>query len=446
MDYVPHTTEEILEMIHRLGLSSTEELFTPIPEELRSARIDLTAPKTEMEIWQEMIGWNSKLTKDRAEISFIGGGAYEHFIPAVVDEIISRGEFYTSYTPYQAEISQGTLQTIFEFQTMICELTGMDVANASIYDGASALAEAVLMAMRINGKKNVLVPESLNPFYRQVISTYLGGSEEVIITIPTTDSGTIDLNFIVDQLTDETSAVIVQNPNFFGCLEPVAEIGEILKDNSIVYIASVNPISLGLIAPPGEYGAHIAVGEGQPLGIPLSFGGPYLGFFASKMEFIRRMPGRIVGETVDSKGHTGYVLTVQTREQHIRREKATSNICTNQALCALMASVYLASLGPNGLAEVGQLNWDTSHYLAHRLSEFPGIELRHTAPFFNEFVIRSPLPARSALEGLRVEGILGGLPLGQWFPERENEILVCCTETKSLEEIDRYVDAWKKVL
>lgn len=330
---------------------------------------------------------------------------------------------------------------------MICELTGMEVANASMYDGASAVAEAALMAFRVNRKgRRVLVPRSLHPFHRTTLETYLYGIDVEIVEIPWTPEGTLSPDALNAELTDDTAAVIVQSPNFLGCLEPTDRIGEILRDHPALYIASVNPISLGMIRPPGEYRADIAVGEGQPLGLPLSFGGPYLGFFASRTTYIRGMPGRIVGETVDGRERRGYVLTLQTREQHIRRERATSNICSNQALCALRATVYLAALGPQGLREVAELNWARSHRAAAALSEVPGVELAFGGPFFNEFVLRVPIPARDAIDRLRPRGIAAGLDLGRFYPDLENALLVCVTETKTDEEIDRLADAWREVL
>lgn len=447
MDYVHHTPGEVARMTNTLAISSPSELFDAIPDELRVKTLDLPPPVTEMEIRRRMREIDEELLRSGPERSFVGGGAYEHFIPAVVDEVAARNEFYTSYTPYQPEISQGTLQTIFEFQTMICELTGMEVANASMYDGASAVAEAALMAFRVNRKgRRVLVPRSLHPFHRTTLETYLYGIDVEIVEIPWTPEGTLSPDALNAELTDDTAAVIVQSPNFLGCLEPTDRIGEILRDHPALYIASVNPISLGMIRPPGEYRADIAVGEGQPLGLPLSFGGPYLGFFASRTTYIRGMPGRIVGETVDGRERRGYVLTLQTREQHIRRERATSNICSNQALCALRATVYLAALGPQGLREVAELNWARSHRAAAALSEVPGVELAFGGPFFNEFVLRVPIPARDAIDRLRPRGIAAGLDLGRFYPDLENALLVCVTETKTDEEIDRLADAWREVL
>lgn len=445
MDYIPHTPDQIRAMLDEIGVDSIDALFEDIPRELCIKGLDLSESWSEMEAWRAMWERSQQLEEGYPTLSFVGGGAYEHFIPSVVEEVVSRGEFYTCYTPYQAEVSQGTLQTIFEFQSMVCELTDMEVANASMYDGASALAEAVLMGLRIRKGSKVLVPGSLHPLYRQVVETYLSGLAVRIEEIPWSDLGTMDPEAMVGRVDKDTSSVVVQSPNFFGCLEPTAEIGDVLREMDPLLIAVVNPLSLGLLEPPGACGADIAVGELQPLGIPLSFGGPYAGFFATKRTYVRRMPGRLVGETVDVEGRRGYVLTLQTREQHIRREKATSNICSNQSLCALRATVYLASLGPRGLEEVAQMNWDRSHDLARRLTALPGVEQAFDGPFFNEFVVRVPRKASEHLASLRKRGICGGLDLGRFYPEMEDRILICATETKTEADLDRYVEAWREV-
>jgi glycine dehydrogenase subunit 1 len=434
-------------MCRELSIETPEVLFETIPEELRIRGLHLPPPLTELQIWREINRVNNQLLQEKPSLSFIGGGAYEHFIPSVVHEVVSRGEFYTAYTPYQPEISQGTLRTIFEFQTMVCELTGMEVANASIYDGASALAEAALMAIRINGKgRKVVVSQAIHPSYRDVVRTYLQGTDVEILEIPWGGDGKTDTRSLQEALTDDVTAVMVQHPNAFGCLESVHQIGEILRGTDTVYVASVNPMSLGILAPPGDYGADIAVGDGQPLGIPLSFGGPFVGFFASKMEYIRKMPGRIIGETIDVHGCRAYVMTLQTREQHIRRERATSNICTNQALCALMTTIYLAAVGPKGLAEVDQMNWEMSHQALERLIRIPGVRLPFDAPFFNEFVIETPLPAKEVLIQLMARGICGGLDLGRWYSGMEKAILVCVTETKTDEDIERLAEGLEDIL
>ena len=446
MNYIPHTSDEISTMLEYLGVGSVEDLFGTIPEELRIEGLDLPDPLTEMESDRLMGNMSDALMRDRPELSFVGAGAYEHFIPSVVVAVASRGEFYTAYTPYQAEISQGTLQAIFEYQTMICELVGMEVANASMYDGASALAEGVLMGMRINRGHRVLIPRSIHPFHRQVVGTYLQGLDVEIVEIPWEQDGTVNLDELRSALTSDVSSVVIQNPNFFGCLESVHEVGEVLKGHDAVYIACVNPVSLGILVPPGEYGADIAVGEGQPLGIPLSFGGPYLGFFASKMKYLRQMPGRIIGQTEDADGKRGYVMTMQTREQHIRRERATSNICSNQALCATMAGIYMTAMGPKGIREVAELNWSQSHQAAKRLSEVRGVRKVFEGPFFNEFVIETPVEGREVLKKLRTQGIMGGLDLSRFYPELGNAILVCVTETKSEDDLERMIEAWRAAL
>ena len=446
MNYTPHTKKEIERISRTLGIESPGDLFNVIPKSLRVDRLELPPGLTEMEAISFMDTVCSELRSKSPALSFVGGGAYDHFVPSVVQEVIGRGEFYTAYTPYQPEVSQGTLQVIFEFQTMICELTGMDVANASMYDGASALAEAVLMAVRLNNGRRVLLPQSLHPFHRRVVETYTRGIELEIDDIPCSASGTLDLDRMASSLGDDVAAVVVQNPNFFGLLEPIDRIGGMLKDRTTAFIASVNPISLGLFRPPGDFGADIVVGDGQPLGIPLSFGGPYLGFFATREEHTRKMPGRVAGETVDFEGRRGFVLTLQTREQHIRREKATSNICTNQALCATAATVYLASLGPQGLKEVGRLNWANSHRLAVALRGLPGVDQEFSGPFFNEFVVTTPQAPHVILERLRTQGIEGGIDLSAFYPGMDRSILVCVTETKSNEDIEEAVKAWREAL
>ncbi len=430
-------------MLDTIGIDSTEALFDPVPEPLRLASLDLPAGISEMEAL-ELIHELGRSARDQAPaLSFTGGGAYEHFTPSVVDAMISRGEFYTAYTPYQAEVSQGTLRAVFEFQTMVCELTGMEVANASMYDGASALAEAVMMAVRINNGTRVLLPRSLHPFHRRVVETYVQGIGLEVVEIPWTDAGTIDLEQVESELSDETAAVVAQNPNFLGVLEPLDALGSLLRNRPTAYVASVNPISLGVIRPPGDFGADIVVGDGQPLGLPLSYGGPYVGMFATRERHIRRMPGRVVGQTTDADGKRGFVMTLQTREQHIRRERATSNICTNQTLCATAATLYLASVGPDGLREVGMLNWNRSHEAASALQEIDGLSLKFSGASFNEFVVETPRPARDALRELRKRGIAGGIDLGRFFPELDRCVLTCVTETKSKADVASLVDAWR---
>ncbi len=445
MNYTPHTDQDVQTMLETIGVDSTDALFDPVPASLRLESLDLPSGISEM----EALGLIEELGRSAREqapaLAFTGGGAYEHFTPSVVDAMISRSEFYTAYTPYQPEVSQGTLRAIFEFQTMVCELTGMEVANASMYDGASALAEAVMMAVRINDGTRVLLPRSLHPFYRRVVETYVHGIGLEVVEIPWSVDGTIDVERVEAELNDDTAAVVVQNPNFLGVLEPLDALGSLLQDHSSAFVASVNPVSLGVIRPPGDFGADIVVGDGQPLGLPLSFGGPYVGMFATREQHVRRMPGRVVGQTTDVDGKRGFVMTLQTREQHIRRERATSNICTNQTLCATAATVYLASLGPNGLREVGMLNWNRSHEAASALCAIDGISLKFCGASFNEFVVETARPAREALEALRRRGIAGGIDLGRFYPELDRCVLTCVTETKTGSDVARLVDAWRDI-
>lgn len=445
MNYTPHTDQDIRTMLDTIGIDSTDALFDPVPESLRLGSLDLPAGISEMEAVRLIEELGRSARAQAPALSFVGCGAYEHFTPSVVDAMISRSEFYTAYTPYQPEVSQGTLRAIFEFQTMVCELTGMEVANASMYDGASALAEAVMMAVRINDGTRVLLPRSLHPFYRRVVETYVHGIGLELVEIPWTVAGTIDMERVEAELNDHTAAVVVQNPNFLGVLEPLDALGSLLQNHRSAFVASVNPISLGVIRPPGDFGADIVVGDGQPMGLPLSYGGPYVGMFATREQHVRRMPGRVVGQTTDVDGKRGFVMTLQTREQHIRRERATSNICTNQTLCATAATVYLASLGPNGLREVGMLNWNRSHEAASALCGIDGLSLKFSGASFNEFVVETPRPAREALEALRKEGIAGGIDLGRFYPELDRCVLTCVTETKTVADVARLVDAWRDI-
>ncbi len=451
MSYIPNTDQDRKAMLEILGLSDMEGLFREIPEGVRLKRgLDLPTAMSEPELLRhagELAGSNA--ASDRW-VCFLGGGAYDHYVPSVVGYLLSRGEFLTAYTPYQAEISQGTLQAIYEFQSMICALTGMDVANASLYDGASALAEACMMAVRVTGRSRVLVSCTVNPRYREVLATYARGAgfdiEEVPFVHAENDvggSGVTDLERLkgaVSAVPDEVAAVVLQDPNFFGLLEPAREVGSIAASHGALFIVSCNPVSLGLLEPPGAYGADIVVGEGQPLGCGLNFGGPYLGFFATRQKFVRQMPGRVAGATLDAEGRRGYVLTLQAREQHIRREKATSNICTNQALMALAATIYLSVVGPQGLNRIAELCAAKARYAAGRLAGIPGCELVFKGPFFNEFVVRAPKPADVVLGQLMEHGILGGLDLGVFYPEMAGSMLIAVTEKRTRQEIDGLVD------
>lgn len=443
--YIPNTKEEQKHMLGAIGLNSMEELYSSIPDEVK-LKVPLHIPKgiSEMELSKNIadMASNNKIFNS----VFRGCGAYRHYIPAIVKQVTSKEEFITSYTPYQAEISQGVLQSIFEFQTMICELTGMQVANASVYDGASAAAEAVIMSKERKRKK-ALISSSVNPMTIETINTYISGTDMDMELIPTKD-GVTDIDILKEKLKDDNAAcLLIQQPNYYGLLEDGDEIGSLLKDRDTKYIMSCNPISLGILKTPAEYGADIAVGEGQPLGIGLSFGGPYLGFMATTDKLMRKLPGRIVGETTDAKGRRAFVLTLQAREQHIRREKASSNICSNQALCAMTAAVYLAAMGKNGLEKAATLSMSKAHYLANRLCELDGYKMVYKGEFFHEFVTSTSKDVDKVLKALEDRGILGGYPLGDNSYNKENkgEILWCATEVNTKDEIDRLIQILKEV-
>ena len=437
--YVPHTPEEKQELLRSMGVNSIDELFFHIPAQVKLTELlNLPKGKSELEVKEQMTAFAEENT--RFKTIFRGAGAYRHFIPAAVKQLAAREEFVTAYTPYQAEISQGILQAIFEYQTMICALTGMDAANASVYDGATAAAEAMSMC-RDKNKNKVLVAATVNPQVIATMQTYAYSFDIDIELIPEKD-GKTDLNALQSMLSGSVSCVYVASPNFYGQLEDCAKIAELVHAAKGTYIAGCNPIALGLLPSPGEYGADIAVGEGQPLGMPLSFGGPYLGFMACKTPMLRKMPGRIVGETVDLDGKRAYVLTLQAREQHIRREKALSNICSNEALCALTAAIYLAAMGPQGLRETADLCYQKAHYAAREMQKIKGFTLVCQGDFFHEFVTACPVPADEILQALEAKGILGGLPLAG---NKENQILWCVTECNSKEEIDTLIRVLKEV-
>jgi glycine dehydrogenase subunit 1 len=447
VSYILNTAADQEAMLARIGVAALEELFQSIPAPLRLRRKLHVAPAlSEMELQQHIAELASKNISADQAVCFLGGGAYDHFIPAVVDAVASRSEYYTAYTPYQAEASQGSLQAFFEYQTLICELTNLDVANASLYEGGSAVAESVLMAHTIDTERTkVLVAESVHPHYRQTLATYLADLPKEIVTLPT-PGGYLDPAELEKHLDSRTLCVIVQHPNFFGGLEEVEAIGRLCRAHGVLFVVSFDPISLGLLKRPGEYGADIAVGEGQCLGNPLAFGGPYLGIMACRDKFVRKIPGRLVGQTVDQNGKRCWVLTLQTREQHIRREKATSNICTNQGLFALRAAVYLAALGPHGLRETAQLCLQKAHYLAEQLCQLPGVSLRYRRPFFKEFTLQVPTPALPLLERLLKAGYHAGLPLGRWYPQMNNCVSIAVTEKRTRQELDGLVSAFKTAL
>lgn len=445
MEYIPNTAEDRKEMLKTIGVSSVEDLLSVIPAGVRLKReLNLPEPLSEMDLLKEIKTLSDANANTADWVSFLGAGAYDHFIPSVVPHILSRSEFYTAYTPYQAEMSQGFLQTIYEFQTMICELTGMEVANASMYDGASAMAEAALMALRITDKDEIVVSSAVNPRYRQVLNTYLRGLKHPVTTVGWTEGVTALERFSLC-LSEKTAAVIVQYPNFFGCIEDIRTIIDLAHRSGAIAVIVADPIALGLLKSPGEMGADIVVGEGQSLGVPLNYGGPYLGFFATKMEFVRKMPGRIAGATTDREGKTGYCLTFQTREQHIKRERATSNICSNQALAALAATVYMAAMGRNGLREVAGLCLQKAAYAREKIGEIKGYSIPFSAPVFKEFVVKTPVPPSVIGERLSAEKILGGLDLGAYYPDLDGHLLFCVTEKRTREDIDRLASVLKEV-
>jgi glycine dehydrogenase subunit 1 len=431
-------------MLEQIGAPSVEDLFRAIPDQLRLRRpLNVPPALTEMELTQHL---HELAMRNRAAVCFLGGGSYDHFIPAVVDAVAGRSEYYTAYTPYQAEASQGSLQAFFEYQTLICQLTGLDVANASLYDGGSAVAEAVLMALTVNQRYGqVLVADSVHPEYRRTLATYLENLEPRVVTLPASPGG-LDPDDLKRAINDHTSCVVVQHPNFFGCLEEVEALVEITHAHGALFIVSFDPISLGLLKRPGQYGADIAVAEGQCLGNLMSYGGPYLGILACREKFVRKMPGRLVGQTVDRQGRRCWVLTLQTREQHIRREKATSNICTNQGLMALKAAVYLAALGPQGLLETAELCTRKAHYAAEQLGRLPGARLRFDRPFFKEFTVEVPGDVEVVLSRLLKAGYHAGLDLGRWYPKLKQCVSVAVTEQRTRSEIDGLVTAFGQVL
>ncbi|MDW7987493.1 MAG: aminomethyl-transferring glycine dehydrogenase subunit GcvPA [candidate division WOR-3 bacterium] len=443
--FIPHTPEDKNQMLKKIGVSTFEELISVIPHELRfTSELNLPEPLSELEILNHCQKLAVKNKHLKEYVSFLGGGVYDHFIPSIIKHIVSRSEFYTAYTPYQAEVSQGTLQTIYEYQSLICELFDMEVSNAGMYDGASAFAEACHMARSITKRDKILMATTIHPFYQQVIKTYTYGLNIPIIEC-SCKSGKIDPAEVEEKIDRDTAALLVQHPNFFGILEPMQALSEIAHKHGALLIVCVDPISLGLLAPPGNYHADIAVGEGQSLGILPAFGGPYLGILTTRKEYIRLIPGRLVGRTVDNENNTGYVLVLQTREQHIRREKATSNICTNEALCALMATIYLSVMGKNGIKEVAEHCYAKSHYLAKEISKLDGYELAFNAPFFKEFVIKTKLDPEYIIRELLKEKIFAGINLSRFNKDWNNLMLVAVTEKRTKSELDQYIQILKEL-
>jgi len=435
MNYVSHSEAERQAMLQRVGAASIENLFETVPAQVRFPKLDLPKPLSELEVTRLM----SKMAASNDDLNeyacFLGAGAYNHYVPSVVGHLAGRSEFYTAYTPYQPEVSQGTLQTVYEFQSMMCELYGMEVANASMYDGASALAEAAIMAVNVTSRSKVVVLHSVHPDSRALVRTYTEPQGIEVVVAATIEDALAALD-------NQTAALLVQQPDFFGTILDVQKLGDAAHAKNALLVVSSYPIALGLLKSPGECGADIAVGEGQPLGMHLSFGGPYVGIFTCRNEFIRNLPGRIVGQTLDKEGKRGYVLTLRTREQDIRRERATSNICTNEGLIALIATIYLSAMGKQGLRQVSQQCYDKAHYAAAAIAKVPGYELLDNGAFYNEFVIRcagNRTVARVGAACLEAK-IIGGLPLAEYYPEMADCLLFCCTEMNTREEIDTLVE------
>jgi glycine dehydrogenase subunit 1 len=447
MRYIPVLPHEREEMLRKIGKPSVQSLFERIPEELRlKGKIDLPKRLSELELvrfFEELFAKNKKPGSNKKWNSFLGAGAYDHYIPAAVDHITSRTEFYTAYTPYQPELAQGTLQSIFEFQSMIASISGMELSNASMYDGASAMAEAILMAERITKKNKFLVASTVHPEYKDVTKTYTLQKELKFVEIPVGSSGQADYKAVAKE--EEIGAVIVQYPNFFGVIEDLKGARKLADDKkALLIVVSVEPLSLGVLKAPGDFGCDIFVAEGQSFGNYMSFGGPHLGIMATKKAYIRNMPGRIVSQTVDSEGKTGYVLYLSTREQHIRREKATSNICTNNALCALRALIHLSLLGEHGFKAIAGKNLSNAQYLKEKLKGIRGVRIKYESPIFNEFVFETSAPANSVLKKLEEDGIVGGIALSKYYKGLDTSILVSVTETKTKKDLDSYVEAVKK--
>ena len=440
--FIPNTPLDQKEMLAKIGVSSVKELLAQIPQELLYPVLNLPKALTEQELTAHI---HALAAKNKPLKNFIGAGMYEHFIPAAVPALSSRGEFLTAYTPYQAEASQGTLQTIYEFQSCLCALMDMDVATASHYDGATAAAEAVLACLRITGRTEIIISSALHPHYKQVLTTYVCHLPGVkVAEAPLAADGTLDLEALKAKLTDKTAVFLLPTPNFFGCLERANEISALVHNVGALLVALVNPISLGVVQTPGSYNADFAVAEGQPLGNAVNFGGPGLGIMTAKKMYMRQLPGRIVGIAKDKDGKRSFVLTLQAREQHIRREKASSNICSNEALCALNAVIYLTLLGPKGLKEVAELNLERAHELAALISEVPGFKLKYSAPFFNEFVVECPVPAKSVIKKLEKKGLGAGYALTE-IKGMKDCLLVCATETKTEADLTAYQTALKGI-
>jgi glycine dehydrogenase subunit 1 len=436
--YLPMTEEDKKAMLEAIGVSTIDELFNDIPEKVRfKGEYNIKAAKSETALMKELFQMASRNADLKRNVSFIGAGVYDHYMPVIVDHVISRSEFYTAYTPYQPEISQGELQAIFEFQTMICELTGMDVANSSMYDGGTALAEAAMLSAGHTKRKKIIVSSAVHPESREVLKTYAKGQYLEVIEVPVKD-GITDIEELKGLVNEDIAAVIVQYPNFFGRIEPLKELEEIIHANKSMFVVSSNPLSFGVLTPPGKFGADIVIGDAQPFGIPTAFGGPHCGYFAVTTKLMRKVPGRLVGQTTDDQGRRGFVLTLQAREQHIRRDKATSNICSNQALNALAASVAMTALGKNGVREMAAANLQKAHYAKNAFKE-AGFDVVYDGHSFNEFVVKLNCPVKEINKQLLQKGIIGGYDLGRDYSELANHMLIAVTEQRSKEEIDTLV-------
>lgn len=441
--YIANTQDEISQMLSVIGVKTIDDLFADIKPAQRPKSFDIPSGKSEMQVVEHIRRLAAKNRDDL--VLFLGGGYYDHYVPSAVSALISRAEFYTAYTPYQPECSQGTLQALYEYQSAICALTGMDVSNASIYDGGTALYEALMMAVRITGRKRVIMDGGVSPIYRTILRTYTKSLDIEFIETPVSH-GQADRSAIAKHLDTNTAAIILQNPNFFGTIDDHTDIIAQAHAKGILAIASVYPIATALLKTPGEMGADIVTGEGQSLGLSLNFGGPYLGFMTTRKEFIRKMPGRIVAQTVDSSGRRCFVNTLQAREQHIRREKATSNICTNVSLCAVQASMFMALLGKEGLRQLAQLNLDKAEFCRQLLEKIPGVQVKRSNPTFNEFTVCLNKDANFVIEAMIAKGFAAGFPLGRYYPGMEKYMIVAVTEKRTREEIERYAEALKEVL
>lgn len=444
MAFNPHTSDDRRAMLETIGATSVEELFTPVPEDVRFPELNLPRRLTEMEAARRLQDLANMNVVPAPEDNYMGAGSYQHYVPATVGQILSRGEFYTAYTPYQPEVAQGTLQVIYEFQSMVAELLGTEVANASMYDGATAFAEGALMTVANSRKKHrILLAGTVPPSYQQVMHTYLDGAGVEITEVQPANPFVLTIDDLKPHITDDLACIAVAYPNFFGAIEDIRGMADFAHEHGTALVVTTSPVPLSLLKSPGELGADVVSAEGQSLGVAQSYGGPYVGLLGSTQKLVRQMPGRIAGITTDSEGKRGYVLTLQTREQHIRREKATSNICTNQGLMATAATVYMSTLGPEGFREVGQAAYSNAHYLAEQIGQIDGFELAFDAPFFHEFTVKTPQPASEVLETLLAEGILGGVDLGMFNDDWSHMLMLAATELNTREGIDRLVSLLK---